>query len=68
MVGGRPDHGQRARKRGADPEVCEDGTAAAVEEDVPRINVLVDVPHLVRQCSAPAISLTMLSSSCRGIG
>jgi hypothetical protein len=68
MVGGQPDDGQGVRKRVADPEVREDGTGAAVEDDVPRLDVLVDVSGLVGQCSAPAISLTMLSSGCRGIG
>jgi hypothetical protein len=68
MVGRQRDDGQGARKRVADPEVREDGTAAAVEEDISRFDVLVDVPGPVRQCSAPAISLTMFSSGCRGIG
>jgi hypothetical protein len=51
----------------ADLEVREDGTAAAVPEDVPRLDVMVDVPGLVGQCSAPAISLTMLRDGCRVI-
>jgi hypothetical protein len=57
--------GRRARELVADPTVREDG--AAVEEDVPRPDVLVDVPGLVWQQSALAICLTMLNSDCRGI-
>jgi hypothetical protein len=68
MIGTQPDDGQRARKRVADSEVREDGTTAAIEEDVPRLDVLVDVLGLVGQYNAPAISLTMLSSGYRGIG